>query len=113
MLGDQDPEQPEELTQDVADQFAALGVVVGDDQISGEVEFEVWDVNWDAFTAFRKIGTQWRWVSTMSGMFRVGIDWAGARTLLDLAGIDVVAILDSLAIMESAVVEAGFERAAR
>ncbi|MBO4168869.1 DUF1799 domain-containing protein [Cereibacter azotoformans] len=54
----------------------------------------VWPEHAAAVAAFLAISTQWRWVgSGMGGVMAIGLDYAGARAGLALAGIEVTADL--------------------
>lgn len=60
-------------------EIAALGL---DDDAEG-----VWAENVAAVEAFLSVATQWRVAVGQTGMVAVGLDYAGARAGLDLAGI--------------------------
>ncbi|MBW6506165.1 MAG: DUF1799 domain-containing protein [Rhodobacteraceae bacterium] len=53
----------------------------------------MWAENLAAFEAFLAVATQWRVVGHMNGMTATGLDYAGARAGLDLAGIAVTPAL--------------------
>nr|RDS96960.1 hypothetical protein DWF04_03920 [Cereibacter sphaeroides f. sp. denitrificans] len=54
----------------------------------------VWPENVAAVQAFLFVATQWRWVGGgMGGLMAIGLDYAGARAGLDLAGVEVTPAL--------------------
>lgn len=51
-------------------------------------EFEVWPENWEAFTAFLTVSTQWRAIGRADGsVYWQGLDYAGVAAGLAGAGI--------------------------
>ncbi len=64
--------------------------------------FEVWEENWPALQAFLAVQTQW--LRGMSGP--TGLNYAGVRAGLDMAGIEVTReLFDQLRTMEAAALE--------
>ncbi|TFF20543.1 hypothetical protein E3C22_16680 [Jiella endophytica] len=88
-------------------QFAALGVAVeleeADDGENNDVA--VWVVNWRTVLAFLACATCWRFAAGMSGMIRLGLDYAGVDVMLRRRGYDDVDFAD-MQLMEEAALEA-------
>ncbi|WP_417691550.1 DUF1799 domain-containing protein [Roseibium sp.] len=75
-----DPEQSQSLDQDTASDFAALGVVVPEAEISEPEPFDVWRCNWRAVTAFLSLETQWRVAAGPAGFAFLGLDYTAAKS---------------------------------
>lgn len=77
------------IDQDIADQFARLGVPVPTDAIQeddGEM-FEVWPSNWDALLAFLAVETQWRVAAGVGVTSWLGLDYAAVDVAFRRLGI--------------------------
>ncbi|MBY0240756.1 MAG: DUF1799 domain-containing protein [Burkholderiaceae bacterium] len=70
-----------------------------------DVDFLVWEENWQAVTLFLALKTQWRMAVSMAGLHYFGIEYASAYALLDARQIapgDREALMDALRLMEDA-----------
>ncbi|BCH58988.1 hypothetical protein RvVAR0630_16120 [Agrobacterium vitis] len=64
------------MTQEVRNEFAEFGVVVGVNEASGEDIDPVAACNWDSLMAFLACDTQWRVVGVgLGGMIWIGFDY--------------------------------------
>ncbi|MBX3580837.1 MAG: DUF1799 domain-containing protein [Rhizobiaceae bacterium] len=79
--GKDDPTRPATIDQDVAADFAALGVSVeaGDEEDSA---IAVWDTNWKSVEAFLDCQTQWRLAVGFGAARWLGLDYAGVDAFL-------------------------------
>lgn len=86
----------------MAEQFASLGVAVPAGALQTDTTtFEVWDVNWNTVRAFLASTTQWRSAVVGTGaLIRTGLDYAGAKVAIELAGLDAAECWNGLRVME-------------
>lgn len=47
-----------------------------------ESSIEIWDLNWQAFQIFRRLGTQFRVVVVPKGLLHLGLDYQGVDIVL-------------------------------
>lgn len=85
-----DSSTPVEIDQDIAEQFAALGVRIPAELISAEAassgDFEVFAANWPSVTAFIACETQWRLAATLTGIIWLGLDYGAVDVVLRRIG---------------------------
>lgn len=90
------------MNDDVQAQFAALGVKVEVDGVTEEDDMPIWREIWESVSAFLACETQWRITATMSQLIWTGLDYAGAKALLEFEGIASPEVFRDLRIMEAA-----------
>ncbi|WPY96102.1 DUF1799 domain-containing protein [Limimaricola variabilis] len=78
---------------DALSDAARFGIALSAEDLAPAGETGVWPQNAAALTAFLRIATQWRVAATLSAVVRTGLDYAGARAGLDLAGIEMTPAL--------------------
>lgn len=60
-----------------------MGDIVGlPDQPVADGSIEIWDVNWQVFQLFQRLGTQFRVVVVPHGLFHLGLDYQAADIVL-------------------------------
>ena len=98
------------MTLDASDiqEFAELGVRFAGQAPQDEEDDDacrVWDINWDSLEAFLDCATQWRLVAGLSGVHRLGLDYAGVDVLLRRRGAPD-RVFEDLCVMERAALQA-------
>lgn len=93
--------KPVKVDEEAQRQFAALGVHVEIEVMEDDVMPIGRDI-WDSVKAFLACETQWRVVSTMSQLIWIGLDYAGAKVMLDFQELATPKIFRDLQVMEAA-----------
>lgn len=99
-----DNAMPATMTQELSEQFAAMGAQFAANASSAEEVIEVWSTNWTTVQAFLDLSTQWRF-NEFDGRIWMSLDYSAADIVLRRNRYETVEFAD-LQLMERAAIAA-------